>query len=250
MPCLAGIEPRGRLIEKQELEGTRHRSGQLDQSALAGRQVSDGASRDDLKAAADNRVLGSFAYLGAFQGRAPQVLPHPLTRKKHLRAHRDVLKHGLGVEQLHTLKRPTESGLRPGRGAQMVEASLPKPDGSGRRNDPRRSVEEGCLAGTVRSDEAGDCARFGAQADGIDGRQASETNRDIGELQVDGCHPDTSTSGLPTRSRSGVCVDSRWATRGELSQRRPASARVLVATKMATSPNTTGSYRRMWALLI
>ena len=144
----------------------RHRPGDGEQATLAVRQVFDVPVQILVELELDDRPnhLGGKRWVD----RTDEVAR---VGAKVLRIGGDaeVLEHCRVVEQLERLERPRQPGPRSLERRQVCDVDIAEHDATFGRCEPADRVDERCLAGSVRSDQAGDRARHEPAAHVVDG---------------------------------------------------------------------------------
>src|SRR6202012_4633464 len=96
----------------------------------------------------------------------------------------DVLPNGQGPEDLESLKGPADAEPGPPVRGQPGDVAAPDPDRALRRPlNAGDDVEEGRLAGSVRTDQTGQRARIGLHRDVVDRDQATEADDHAVQIQ-------------------------------------------------------------------
>src|SRR5438105_5988591 len=217
---LGGIQPRGRLVQQQELERRGDRPGQLHQAPLAGRQIDDRLPGHVTDAAPLHGVGCPPLDLLCFLRSGVERPEHPETGEVCRRPGLHVLLDRKALEQLHALERAAEPPVGPVRIAMAVEFVVAEVHGARLWPvAPGASVEERRLPGAVGPDQAGDPAALGVDAGFVDGHDSAETHRNVLDVEVH-AHRQAPFP-LPTSSRSSPASVVRTATRftGTLSSR-------------------------------
>ena len=171
------VLPAGRLVEQQHLRVGGQRPGQLDDAGpgrwAAGRPAV-GRGRRCRAARAARRRPASGSAGAARVGGQPDVLATVSSPK--------------GSRRWNVRARPRRARLN---GASLVTSwpSMRDP-AAARRLEPADHVEQGRLAGTVRSDQAGDLAGLGREVD-TSSRASRPPKRDADAADLERAHPAT-----------------------------------------------------------
>src|SRR5262249_27951831 len=168
--------------EQQQPRPTGHGARQLDPLERAEREPGSrmvGHRRELEEAEQLHGGVVHLALLTAHAAQAERVRQKPAVRAR-ANADHDVLQHGQRREQRVILERPTDAQrgnvVRPeaeDRAAGQEDRAL------ARSIEPADAVEEGRLAGAVRTDQADDLAFADVEGDAIERDDTAETHRDV-----------------------------------------------------------------------
>ena len=202
---LGCIEPGGRLIEENRVEGAGEDAGQLDEPPLAGAEMLDGlvevGSIPVNSTAAAVAASISRPSLAQRDDLAHGVAPRERTfpRQSHVGPYVE------GLEELYPLERTAEPEPCPFGSTGSRDVDVMKDDPAlGRSHDARAGIESARLPGAVRADEPGDRAGAHGETDVVHRDCPAVANGEV--LDQEACRK--RWAGCPPRSdgrRLGAC---------------------------------------------
>ncbi len=170
--CLGLVQARGGLVQQEQARLDDQGPGEFEQPGPAGgelvrRYVCQGCEAHHLQRLPGGRLRGPCGATGLV-----------------LDGGQDVLSDGEGAEQFEVLERPGDPQVGPQVGRQRGDVPPVEDDSAAdRAGESAHDVEQRGLAASVRSDEPGDLAGRGRDADILQSRQPAEADGDAVKFQ-------------------------------------------------------------------